>query len=551
MTNLDFRRRNVIILVGKPCSGKSTLANSLAECLGGTHISVGALIRLARESNMRFRQITEEAYDGRAMFEPNLLADLIADVIDAKKIQSGPLIIDAAPPIDRVAAHLGWISPLLIELKMSWQLAEQRRAARVGETNHREDDNVELFRRRGRWCVEHLPETIAGFPTGTRHVRINANFSRSDTLRQALSYILLTISEDWLQNVGGIKYLNEGSGNNSFSETKGILDRALQEHGGRPVGLTFINQGEPSSSRNRLVLLLKPGLHFPDDIIARVERLIASHGYKIRVIAAWDGTAVADSMVGRAHLDLAYLHARWPEHLGFGQRMSKGLERDRTFVGGYSYGEHFGFKRLDEIWNEDGDHPPIKVGPCAYVIPAPDFTTPSDTFIVNGHIPSFLSTLEDRGNVTYAIAIEAVSVTASSWLEMRNKFIGTTIPGRAAIGSLRRMAFDGELDIIGEISFRNNGFHLSAGPLEAVREFYLWFGYEECKIFLRTLGINTDQPLVNIPLEGEEYATLWLNEATECLDVESRQLRTVLSRIDLSKEDTTSLRKMECDFSND
>jgi hypothetical protein len=478
------------------------------------------------------------------MFDPYLLADLITSEIEAKGIKTGPLIIDAAPPIDRVATQLDWKSPLLIELKTSWQLAKQRRASRAGEPHNREDDSLELFKRRSRWCIEHLSETIMGFPTGTRHVKINANFSRSDTLRQALSYILLTISEDWLQDVGGIRYLNEGSGNTSFLEIKGILDRALHKHRGYPVGLTFINQETPGPSRNRLVLLLKAGLHFPDDIFARVERLIAFRGYKIRGITAWDGIAAADSMVGRAHLDLAYLHAKWPEHLGLQQTMNRGADKVKSFVGGYSYGQHFGFKRLDELWNEDGDHPPIKIDPCAYVIPAPDMITPSGTLIVNGHIPSFLSMFEEQGNITYAIAIEAVSETASSWFEMRNKFIGITIPSQAATGSLRRMAFDGALDINGEISFRNNGFHLSAGPLEAVRELYLWFGREEGKAFQRNLGIDSEPPLVNFPVEGDEYATLWSNEATECLDVGSRQLFTALSRIDLSMEDLIALKKM-------
>jgi hypothetical protein len=73
------------------------------------------------------------------------------------------------------------------------------------------------------------------------------------------------------------------------------------------------------------------------------------------------------------------------------------------------------------------------------------------------------------------VAVDAVSDRPWGWL--RQEFIGTTDPRRAAPDSLRRWALENASRLgLDEVSANRNCFHVSAGPVEGLAELKRFFG---------------------------------------------------------------------------
>jgi len=138
--------------------------------------------------------------------------------------------------------------------------------------------------------------------------------------------------------------------------------------------------------------------------------------------------------------------------------------------------------------------------------------------------------MERPSNEATALWLRQRTPDAASWRTLRHDFLGSSDPATAAPTSVRAMAARGELDVLGPVTFQNNGFHLSAGPFEALRELWIWFGpvvatEASRDVLARADGERLAPWLIDRP-KGTD-ATLpqptrrWLYEATEDMDARS------------------------------
>jgi hypothetical protein len=110
---------------------------------------------------------------------------------------------------------------------------------------------------------------------------------------------------------------------------------------------------------------------------------------------------------------------------------------------------------------------------------APPLNGGRPVFLLNPHMLSVLDMFEQDEAFCIAFHLTAKSASALSWSQMRTEFCGCTDPTRAGLGSLRRDSYEGiiNLRLCGErpVCRTNNGFHLSNGPIESLRELCIWF----------------------------------------------------------------------------
>lgn len=117
---------------------------------------------------------------------------------------------------------------------------------------------------------------------------------------------------------------------------------------------------------------------------------------------------------------------------------------------------------LDRLWRQ---HKTIKLAPGTYC--AEVTTDDEKIYLINGFHPAQLNHFEAKGRVIVTADIHS----NVNWSTARNDFIGKTNPSDAKPGSLRNdllVLMRKHLSV--EIDSSHNGFHLSAGPVEALAE---------------------------------------------------------------------------------
>ncbi len=89
-----------------------------------------------------------------------------------------------------------------------------------------------------------------------------------------------------------------------------------------------------------------------------------------------------------------------------------------------------------------------------------------EVFLVNGFAPKQIAhyTADDRFIILFDLSANL------DWQIIRYDFCGTTSPSDAKPGSLRNNLFAKQKHYQVEVDISNNGFHVSAGPLEALKE---------------------------------------------------------------------------------
>jgi hypothetical protein len=112
----------------------------------------------------------------------------------------------------------------------------------------------------------------------------------------------------------------------------------------------------------------------------------------------------------------------------------------------------------------------VKLRRCVWAKPAADGSA-----VLNGHIPAQAQRWGEASTVGLAIGLRA-HAGAVSWRRLRAEVLGSPDPARAGPGTLRGLAADGRLPTREPITHSANLAHLSAGPLEALRERWLWLG---------------------------------------------------------------------------
>ncbi len=108
----------------------------------------------------------------------------------------------------------------------------------------------------------------------------------------------------------------------------------------------------------------------------------------------------------------------------------------------------------------------------------------NEIFLVNGFHPKQLVhfTAKGRSIVTFRLSSD------TDWSVARNEFIGKTNPADAKQGSLRNeLLMQKELFGLSDVSASENGFHLSAGPVEGLVEL-IRYGSDLEKKHVRTPG---------------------------------------------------------------
>jgi hypothetical protein len=90
-----------------------------------------------------------------------------------------------------------------------------------------------------------------------------------------------------------------------------------------------------------------------------------------------------------------------------------------------------------------------------------------EVYLINGFHPKQLIHFTEEGRMIMPVKLAG----DLDWAVARNQFIGKTNPADAAPGSLRNeLLVNRELFGLNEVSSSQNGFHLSAGPLEGLVE---------------------------------------------------------------------------------
>jgi predicted nucleotidyltransferase len=124
---------------------------------------------------------------------------------------------------------------------------------------------------------------------------------------------------------------------------------------------------------------------------------------------------------------------------------------------------------------------PNEVGDLTYVnLFGPSDGSSPPVFLLNPHLPSVTSWFERTPTPILAALLGSAGDDALPWARMRAEFCGGPDPSTAPPGSLRRDMWDGVwpmryVDGI-DVGRSHNGVHLSNGPVEAVREAWIWFG---------------------------------------------------------------------------
>lgn len=454
---------STVLVLGRPCAGKSTVARWIATAHGRDHVSVGDLIRDAYRTDEEFRVRNAAAFQGREGFAPEVIARLLgARLAACGSPGRGQAVIDGGPPMEHVVELLGLRPVVTLVLCAGPSHTEERFGNRAASAAARDDDEMALFRQRSLRYERFLPATVRRLADqGPVHL-IDATGGLPGVLRQVASALLLPHPPHPVRPVGP-------PGERGWPGTVTRLWSRSRAGGEAVRSAPDAPRGPEPAAGNEPVLLLKPGFTTEPALVGQIEERAAAHGYRITQAAVWPGRAVREAGTVRAHLDLQYLIARWGRDLG--APAGPGAAR---VMPAYLYASRYGQPTLDAVWQEDGPVPPRRIaeGCWAHTVGVGrDRVT-----VLNGHVPRHVERYEAPGARVTALLLAPAGPGASPWRTLREVFLGATDPAVAHPRSLRAAARNGELALHGRVDFRNNAFHLSRGPLEAIRERALWFG---------------------------------------------------------------------------
>lgn len=96
-------------------------------------------------------------------------------------------------------------------------------------------------------------------------------------------------------------------------------------------------------------------------------------------------------------------------------------------------------------------------------------------YVINGFYPAYKEQFTNSDAVVHCYEVDWDG-NFMKWGDFSEKVIGCTDPSKAAEGSIRRELYDNwqELGLSSQPDILNNGVHISASPLEALREKEIW-----------------------------------------------------------------------------
>lgn len=453
---------HIVLVVGPPCAGKTTLAAALAEVLDAEHVSMGELIRSERAAG-RMPADAQRAFLAAGDYPVDWLAQLLGKRLDART-RDVTIIETGGAPIAEVTAPLADDLRCALILTAPEDVCARRFESR-SSTNGRSDDSSAIFHARTQRLAagaQALRESLAvRCPT----LEIQAGDSAQTTLRSALQALLAgTVARARAR----VPVVETSLPPHSLMRG-GSLQRSWQAHD--TVSITH-DSGDGSIPLNHLLLLLKPGVAVTP-LVERVliERL-AHFGCEVRAAAVWSRGSGMLEHLARAHLGTHCVMALGGALvLDEGQRARAQEACDGLPIfGGYEFERRFGARTLSEVWKDQSPVPAVRrVEPNLWV----GHCEEPECVIINGHIPAIVRSYGDADAV---MALHITAPESTPLPRLRHDLLGTTDPALAARDSLRGLAATGRLELGWQATHRNNAFHLSEDALEGARELALWFG---------------------------------------------------------------------------
>lgn len=417
----DHRQRTMIVVAGLPGSGKSTLTNGLVQALtNAQRIAIGDELRRMRASGVGWNARMESAFLGEIIFDICDIARVLRESLTRVK-NSGPIVVDGGVGIADALVEVGIRPTLAINLTTRNEVRLERLAQRAA-SGYRIDDNRFIHAERSAIQSGPAERTVRKLAMIAPTLSIDGEAEKADVLKSTLSALLLTRIPD---------------------DTGVCTDWAF----GEPV---------PPSEASRLapgpVFLIKPHLAKSSKMLDTVRNRFNMYGWDF----AWEkcyltGTPGVAARA-RAHFDAHYLYAAHasvllgPNHVGgleVGSTECRIWERERVWK------TERGYWRTDS--QTDG------------------------SVLVNGHMPQQLSWYEKPGHVVLALGIRPARSDHAGWATLRHEVLGASDPAKALPTSLRGQGAREQYTSV-PFTLQKNGFHMSAGPLEAVRETMIWSG---------------------------------------------------------------------------
>jgi adenylate kinase family enzyme len=433
----------VHLVTGLPCAGKTTLAKSLAKALGAKPVVVGDLIRDARARSAAERARTQQAFDGETEFSAEWIASVLGPQLE--QIET-PIVLDGATPLDRVLPAMS-IEPVSVLCVTASDAVRQDRFARRFATGEREDDALARFAARTSFHIQRQADFPRWLTSPSRRFELAANGPPATVLRQALSAVVLSRHE---RRRPQVCVLDRTPGPLDADELLDICATAAVD------GLACRRSDEEDPQQiNAPMLVFKPGHRLSPILLTTILGMFARAGYEpTGRAAAWSGTAIAESALAAAHLELHYLNARWGDVIHGTPSGRPALDLRQPAA------------ELSAWWHT----PPSarKIGRSLWTKPDKD-----GQLVVNGHIPAVLRDWEHPESIALAVELRA-GARAATWSTLRTDVLGASDPARAHPASVRGRAHRGLLPGSGAVDFTHNLAHLTGGALEARRERWLW-----------------------------------------------------------------------------
>jgi adenylate kinase family enzyme len=406
--------REIVVITGLPGSGKSTLAEGLAASLPEFGLlSMGAEIRSERIEGTRWDNRLESAYAGDCTFDVNFITSVFERAL-SRRTPEQALIVDGGVGIERALQRTGTVPLLSIHL-VAPRVVRIERMERRALTGSRDDDLPEIIRRRTDTQSRAVRDLVSALSRMAPSISLDGTVPPRSLLRAALSGVLLA-----------------RGGSESHSRSA-VLEGSLEGVAEGPV------------------MLVKPHLNISRAHLRHVRDLLLTRGWGVKWIEEHPTGTPATADKARAHFDEHFLYSAFASTL-LGKGYVGGLEAHSQWV--------------ERAWSTDVI---CKTGDGYWRTPVMD----DGRVLVNGHMRDQLYAYEAPGGTVIAIGLHPVDPVRASWRELRDNVLGASNPADAPPASLRgkgaRGFFSDE-----PFTLQANGFHMSAGPLEALRESILW-----------------------------------------------------------------------------